>query len=73
MLAFGLSGFTALLQQDPHLKFFNGQRGYVRHTVTPQRWQADYQVLDKVSVRDGRLSTRKSFVVENGRPGLTEA
>jgi len=65
--------FKALLQQDPHLKFFNGQRGYVRHTVTPQRWQADYQVLDKVSVRDGRLSTRKSFVVENGRPGLTEA
>ena len=65
--------FKALLQQDPHLKFFNGQRGYVRHTVTPQRWQADYQVLDKVSVRDGRLSTRKSFVVENGKPGLTEA
>ena len=55
------------------MKFFNGQRGYVRHTVTPQRWQADYQVLDKVSVRDGRLSTRKSFVVENGKPGLTEA
>jgi alkaline phosphatase D len=65
--------FKTLLQQDPHIKFFNGQRGYVRHSVTPKRWQADYQVLDKVTAPDGRMSTRKSFVVENGRSGLLEA
>ena len=65
--------YRTLLQKDPHMKFFNGQRGYVRHVVTPERWQADYQVLDKVTVPDGRLSTRKSFVVENGKPGLAEA
>ncbi len=64
--------FTKLLQQDPHMKFFNAQRGYVRHVVTPERWQADFQVLDKVSVPDGRISTRKSFVVENGKAGLAE-
>jgi len=61
-----------VLRKNPHMKFFNGQRGYVRHVVTPERWQADYQVLDKVSVPDGRLSTRKSFVVENGRSLLVE-
>lgn len=65
--------FKALLQQEPHIKFFNSQRGYVRHVVTPDRWQADFQVLDKVSVPDGRLSTRKSFVLENDKPGLAEA
>jgi hypothetical protein len=65
--------FRALMQQDPHIRFFNGQRGYVRHVVTPERWQADFQVLDKVSVPDGRLSTRASWVVENGKPGLAEA
>jgi alkaline phosphatase D len=65
--------FKALLQQDTHMKFFNGQRGYVRHVVTPQRWQADFQVLDRVSVPGGRLSTRRSFVVESGRPGLVDA
>ncbi len=71
---FDINGrFKALLQQDPHIKFFNSQRGYVRHVVTPDRWQADFQVLDKVSVPDGRLSTRKSFVVENGKPGLAGA
>jgi len=65
--------FKALLQQDPHLKFYNNQRGYVRHVVNSKRWQADYRVLDKVSVRDGNVSTRASFVVEDGRPGLLRA
>lgn len=63
----------ALLQQDPHLKFYNNQRGYVRHVVGPKRWQADYRVLDRVSVPDGAVSTRASFVVEDGRPGVTGA
>ena len=63
----------ALMQQDPHIKFYNGQRGYVRHVVTPQRWQADYQVLDKVSVPDGRMTTRRSFVVESGNSSLLDA
>jgi len=63
---------TKAMAQDPHIKFFNGQRGYVRHVVTPQRWQADYQVLDKVSERDGKLSTRKSLIVENGSAALND-
>jgi phosphodiesterase/alkaline phosphatase D-like protein len=54
-------------------KFFNNQRGYVRHVVTPDRWQADFQVLDKASVRDGHVSTRKSCVVEDGQRGLVDA
>ncbi len=65
--------YKALLQQQPYVKFFNSQRGYVRNVVTPARWQADFQVLDKVSVPDGRLTTRKSFVVESGRSGLADA
>jgi alkaline phosphatase D len=67
------NNYKAILQQDPHMKFFNAQRGYVRHVVTPGRWQADFQVLDKVSVPDGRLSTRKSFVVESGKSSLVDA
>ncbi len=66
------SRFKALMQQDPHIKFYNGQRGYVRHVVTPQRWQADYQVLDKVTVPDGRMTTRRSFVVEDGVSKLVD-
>jgi alkaline phosphatase D len=65
--------YRRLLEQDPHMKFFNAQRGYVRHVVTPERWQADFQVVDKVSVPDGKLSTRTSFIVENGRSTLQVA
>jgi alkaline phosphatase D len=65
--------FKALLAQNPHIKFFNNQRGYVRHVVTPDRWQADFQVLDKVSVGAAQASTRKSLVVNNGKSGLADA
>ncbi len=34
---------------------------------------ADFQALDKVSVPDAHISTRRSFVVENGKAGLAEA
>jgi alkaline phosphatase D len=64
--------FKRLAPKNPHIKFFNNQRGYVRHVVTPERWQADFQVLDRVSVREGRVSTRKTYVVEHGKNGLTE-
>lgn len=63
----------ALLSQNPHIKFFNNQRGYVRHVVTPDRWQADFQVLDRVSTRGEPARTRQSFVVESGQPVLNEA
>jgi alkaline phosphatase D len=65
--------FKARMQQQPHTKFVNNQRGYGRHIVTPARWQADFQVLDKVTIPDGRMSTRKSLVVEAGKSGLLEA
>ena len=55
------------------MKFFNNQRGYVRNVVTPDRWQADFQVLDKVTVPDGRMTTRKSLVVESGKSAIAEA
>jgi alkaline phosphatase D len=62
--------FKQRVAKQPYVKFFNGQRGYVRHVVTPARWQADFQVIDKVSVPDGRMSTRKSLVVESGKSAI---
>jgi len=62
--------FRQRVAKQPYVKFFNGQRGYLRHTVTPARWQTDFQVIDKVSVPDGRMSTRKSLVVESGRSAI---
>lgn len=57
------------LADNPHLKFFNARRGYVRCTLTPESLTADYQTLPYVRERGAPVQTRASFVVESGRPG----
>ena len=58
-----------MLAENPWVKFFNAQRGYVRCEVTPERSVADYQVLDYVTRPGSPIATRASFLIENGRPG----
>ena len=60
---------VGVMAENPFVRFYNGQRGYVSCSVTPQRWQTDYQVLDFVTRKDSPRRTRASFVVEDGRPG----
>ncbi len=66
------SGETRL-RKNPHLRYFNDQRGYVSHSVTNERWQADYRVLDRVTTAGAPVTTAASFVVEAGKPGLKPA
>jgi alkaline phosphatase D len=66
------NGGRASLSHNPHIKFYNGQRGYVTATVTPDTWTSEYKVVDKVSEPGGSLSTRATFVVESGSPGAQE-
>ena len=60
---------TGVMAENPFVRFYNGQRGYVTCSVTPQRWQTDYHVLDAVTKKDAPRRTRASFVVADGRPG----
>jgi alkaline phosphatase D len=57
------------LPENPHVHFYNNQRGYVRCVVTRDRWQSDYRVVPFVSKPGAEITTRASFVVENGRSG----
>jgi alkaline phosphatase D len=59
-----------MLAENPFVKFFNDERGYVRCEVTPKAWRADYRTVPFVSKRGAPLNTRASFVVESGRPHL---
>ena len=54
---------------NPFVKFFNSERGYVRCEVTPEKWQSDYRVTPIVSKPESKCLTRASFVVQNGEPG----
>ena len=62
-----------ILSENPFVKFFNNQRGYVSCLLTPETFQADYRVMDFVEKPGGSISTRASFVVENGKPGAVKA
>ncbi len=64
------TGGQTRMAENPHFKFYNGQRGYVRCTVTPERWTTDYRVVPFVTRPGAPISTRSTLVVENGRPGL---
>jgi len=57
---------------NPHVKFYNAQRGYVRFTVMPERLQADYRVVPYVHEPGAQITTRASFVTEDGKPGLIQ-
>jgi alkaline phosphatase D len=59
--------------RNPHLHFFNRQRGYVRCDVTPEQWRSDYRVVEYVSKPGSGIKTRASFIVEAGRAGVQKA
>jgi alkaline phosphatase D len=61
------------LAANPHMKFFNSQRGYVRVNVTNERWRSDFRVLPYVTTPGAPVSTRASYVVEDQHPGVQQA
>lgn len=58
------------LAANPHMKFFNGQRGYVRVHADRERWRSDFRVVPWVTRPGAPVSTRASAFVEDGRPGV---
>lgn len=64
------AGTVTQLAENPHIKFHNAQRGYVKCSVTDRVWRSDYKVMPQVTTPNAAVSTRASFVVEHDRPGL---
>jgi alkaline phosphatase D len=61
---------TEWLASNPHMKFYNTRRGYVRCQLDHKEWRTDYRIVPFVSQTDAPVSTRASFVVQNGQPGV---
>lgn len=66
-------GHAELLSNNPCVQFQNSERGYVRCTVSPQKWTSEYMVVDDVTKPGGHVSPRAAFVVEAGTPGAHPA
>jgi alkaline phosphatase D len=69
----GTNRFDAMRPENPGLKFYNAQRGYVRCTVTPKAWRSDYVVVEDVTKPGAPAVNRASFVTEAGKPGAQTA
>jgi alkaline phosphatase D len=62
-----------VLGQSPHVEWAQAQRrGWTRHTVTPDQWEAEYREVDDVTVANAPVSTSTRWVVPDGGT-VTEA
>lgn len=61
-----------ILTEGPHVKFANGQRGYVSCQATADAWTAEYRVVDRVRTPGGTMSTRARLLTHSGVPGVTD-
>ncbi len=61
------------LDENPHMKFGNVQRGYISCEITEDLWRSEFRVCDRVTVPDGNVSTRTVLAVESGNPTVIEA
>jgi alkaline phosphatase D len=61
------------LAHNPHLRFHNNLRGYVRTTITPTQMTADFRCVEKVSVKDAEAFTRATFVIDDRQAGLHQS
>jgi len=59
------------IEANPHLKFHNSQRGYVRCVINEKTWQTDFRIVPYVTRQGAPIETKASFVVENGKPGAS--
>ncbi|GAA0933062.1 alkaline phosphatase D family protein [Nonomuraea longicatena] len=60
------------LRINPHLRFYNNQRGYVLTKIERDLMTADFRVVPQVQVPGAGVHTRARFVVEDRVPGVKQ-
>ncbi|MFJ9951313.1 alkaline phosphatase D family protein [Kitasatospora sp. NPDC091207] len=67
------ANWATLTAANPHLKFYNGLRGYTAVTLTAGHARADFRTVSHITTPGGTVATAASFVTEAGHPGLQQA
>ncbi|WP_189040091.1 alkaline phosphatase D family protein [Streptomyces daqingensis] len=65
--------WRTLMEANPHMRFYDGRRGYVLITLDQRQLRADYRTVDVVTKPGAPVSTAATFVSRKGEPGLTQA
>lgn len=66
-------GTPVQVAENPFVRYYSAERGYVSCEITPKQWTSYYRALPEITLPGGPIETRKTFVVEAGRPGAVEA
>jgi len=64
--------YDATMSENPFLKFYNRERGYVACDLNENEWKTHYRTVDYVTRKGSPIRTRASFLVENGRPVINQ-
>ena len=72
--SYNYNNFQRMLPDNPHIHFVDDRkRGYSLVDVTPERWTLQMKEMNSVYDPTSQAVTRKTYVVENGKPGAVEA
>lgn len=58
---------------NPCVKFYNAERGYVLCELSQKTWVSHYKVIDEVRKPGGKTTIRESYAVEAGSPKIHKA
>ncbi|MYS25480.1 alkaline phosphatase, partial [Streptomyces sp. SID7804] len=64
------ANWDTYMRANPHLRFYDGRRGYVRVELGQENARADFRIVPAVTTPGAPVSTAASFVTEVGSPGL---
>ncbi|HJT96153.1 MAG TPA: alkaline phosphatase D family protein, partial [Mycobacterium sp.] len=64
------SGRAAVLDENPHLRYFSNRRGYIRARIAADEMRADFREVPFVSRRGAPVQTGATFVVPDREPAL---
>ncbi|MGI5348612.1 alkaline phosphatase D family protein [Streptomyces sp. CA-250714] len=67
-----VANWNSYMGANPHLKFYNGHRGYVTVRLDKQQGRADFRTVAVVTKPGGSIGTAASFVTEVGKQGLRQ-
>lgn len=62
--------WQTFIEANPHLKFYDGRRGYLLLTLDRDRLRADFRTVSHVTAPGAEISTAASFETRAGDPGL---
>ncbi len=64
------AGWDAVKGDNPHIKYHSAKRGYTAFVTTATEMQAEYKIIDKVTLPNQPITRGGTVIATAGKPGL---